>query len=101
MIRSWSTVVAIAIVAGMLGIMNAQADEREPMDYDTCQEHQGDVSEHFYSLQQGWTVTKQGDHEWIKVKGDKEVHLICDKGFSIIETHTVDPKVRGQVEYNK
>lgn len=99
MIRSWSVVVAIAIVATMLGVMNAQADEREPMDYDTCNEHQGDVMENMYNLSQGWKLVKQDDHEWIKAKGDQEVHFICARGFSIIETKPAE--VRGQVEYNK
>ena len=97
----WSYWIAIAIVATCVG--TASADEREAMDFDTCMEHQGDVSEHFYST--GWRVVRSDDNgktsHWIKEKGDKQVHLICEGGMSIIETRTVEVKPTGQVEYQK
>ena len=95
----WTVLIAVCIVGSMVGI--ASADERRPMDADTCNEHQGDVMEHYYQLDKGWRITKQTDDEWIKVQGDKEVHFRCERGLSIIETKTVEPKVRGQVEYHK
>lgn len=97
----WSVLIALVIVGSMVGL--AAADEREAMDFDTCMEHQGDVSEHFYS--DGWKVVRSDDNgktsHWIKEKGDKQVHLICEGGLSIIETRTVDVKPHGQVEYQK
>ena len=97
----WTVLVALVIVGSMVGI--ASADEREHMDFDTCMEHQGDVSEHFYS--KGWRVIQSEDtgktSHWIKEKDGVQVHLICEGGLSIIETHKVDVKPTGQVEYQK
>lgn len=97
----WTVLIAVCIVGSMVGI--ASADEREAMDFDTCMEHQGDVSEHFYS--KGWRVIQSEDtgktSHWIKEKDGVQVHLICEGGLSIIETHKVDVKPTGQVEYQK
>ena len=95
----WTVLLALCIVGSMVGI--ASADERIPMDADTCHEHHGDVMEHDYQLDKGWRITKQTDEEWIKVKGSKEVHFFCKQGLSIIETRKAEPRVNGQVEYNK
>ena len=93
----WTVIAALVIVGSMVTM--ASADERIAMDADTCNEHQGDVMEHFYN--KDWKVIKDTGDEWIKQKGDEQVSFRCEKGLSIIETRKVEPKVRGQVEYNK
>lgn len=97
----WTVIIALLIVGSMVTV--ASADERKPMDLDTCMEHHGDVSEHYY--QQGWRVLKSEYtgkiSYWIKQKGNTQVHLICKDGLSIIETKKVDAKVNGEVDYQR
>lgn len=101
----WTWLAATVIVALGLTAMTAHADEREAMDFDTCMEHQGDISEHFYQPEKGWRVTRSDDDgktsHWIKVKGDREVHLICRDGMSIVETKPYEVKPQGQVDFLK
>ncbi len=98
----WTWWIALAIVAGSVSMASAETyhDEHVAMDLDTCNEHQGDVSEHFL---QGWKVVKQEDKKqsshWVYEKGQKEVHFICADGYSTIETKPIQP--RGSVEYMK
>jgi len=99
----WTVLAAFCIVASMVGMAAADElhDERQPMDVDTCNEHQGDVMEHYYQVDKGWRIKKQTDDEWIKVKGNQEVHFRCERGLSIIETKKREVKPSGLVEYQK
>lgn len=99
----WTVLCAVVIVGSMVSLAAAEElhDERQPMDVDTCNEHQGDVMEHYYQVDKGWRITKQTDDEWIKVKGNMEVHFRCEHGLSIIETKPAEVKPSGQVDYMK
>ena len=99
----WTWWLALAIVLGTVSMASAKDtyhDEQTAMDFDTCNEHQGDISEHFLH---DWKVVRQEDKvkssHWVYEKGSQEVHLICENGESIIQTKPVEP--RGKVDFMK